>query len=101
MKPKNQHMKKFQKLPLKGIYLIAALAICLNACKKGSASVDQASTQESNQSTTILGKPVTLCHGKATSFVTKDANGNPQCIGFTFSEDAIANLPDVMTETPI
>lgn len=96
-------MEKFHRKSFVGIYLIAFLAIFLYACKKEGIIADQASTQESSQTTTTLGKAVTFCHGKATSFVTKDSKGNPICIGFSFSEEALRNLPDsnFMTEIPV
>jgi hypothetical protein len=93
VKPKNQHMKKFQINSFKGICLVAFLAISFASCKEENATMDQP--------TTSLGDLVLLCHGNAQSFVTKDANGNPQSMGFTFTEDALTDLPDVVTETPI
>ncbi|MDB5021507.1 MAG: hypothetical protein JWQ28_2634 [Pedobacter sp.] len=86
-------MKKFQKKSFRGIYLIVASVMFLTACKEESTTLDQP--------TTTLGETVVLCHGKAQSFVIKDANGNPECIGFTFSEEALTDLPDKDTETPI
>jgi hypothetical protein len=93
-------MKNLQKKSLKGFYLVAALTISLTACKKQSSTVDQESSTV-EQPTTTLGETVVLCHGKAQSFVTKDANGNPVCIGLTFSEDALTNLPSTNTMTTI
>lgn len=88
-------MKKFHKKSFKAIYLIAATLIFLGACK------EQSSTLE--QPTTTLGESVVLCHGTAQSFVTKDANGNPESVGFTFTEDALKDLPgtDFMTTIPL
>jgi hypothetical protein len=93
-------MKNLQKHSLKGLYLIAALAIFLTACKKESSMINEESSMV-DQPNTTLGETVTLCHGKAQSFVTKDAKGNPERIGFTFSEEALSNLPAKDTMTPI
>jgi hypothetical protein len=93
-------MKKLQKNSLKRFYLIAAIAIFITGCKKESSSVIQESSAV-EQITTTQGPKVTLCHGKAQSFVERDSHGNPTCIGFLFSEDALANLPDKDTMTPV
>jgi hypothetical protein len=86
-------MTRFYIKPLKGIYLIAALAIFLDACKKDDTTF--------HQPTTTYGKTVSLNDGKAQSFVNKDANGIPTSIGFFFSEDALNNLPSTNTMTMI
>ena len=78
-------MVKLYKRVLKGIHLVAALSLILSACKKDSTIV--------HQPTTTYGKTVALFGGKAQSFVTKDADGVPQTIGFSFSADALDNLP--------
>ncbi|MDB5021505.1 MAG: hypothetical protein JWQ28_2632 [Pedobacter sp.] len=72
---------------------MAALALFLNACKK-----DNTKIYESN---VAYGKTVALGSGTAQSFVIKDANGNPQTIGFTFTEKALLNLPSTNTMTTI
>jgi hypothetical protein len=86
-------MIKLYKKSLKGIYLLAALALFLNACKKDDTSFQQP--------TASYGKTIALGDGKAQSFVVKDANGVPQSIGFTFSEEALNNLPTTNEMTSI
>lgn len=78
-------MVKLYKKSLQGIQLIAALSLIFSACKKDS-TIDR-------QPSTTYGKTVALFGGKAQSFVLKDAAGVPQTIGFSFSEDALNNLP--------
>jgi hypothetical protein len=86
-------MIKLYKKSLKGICLLAALALFLDSCKKDDATF--------YQPTVAYGENVTLGNGKAQSFVTKDANGNPTSIGFSFSADALVNLPATNTMTTI
>lgn len=86
-------MIKLYKRSLKGIYVLAALALLLDACKKDDTAFPQP--------TTTYGKTVPLFGGKAQSFVTKDASGIPQSIGFFFSEEALNDLPTTNTMTMI
>jgi len=97
-------MKRFHNTAFPGIYLFAAFAIILSGCKKESSSVsppDDNSTTSRTELTTTVGDLVTLCNGKAQSFVCKDAQGNPVSIGFVFSEEVLKHLPSEMTMTSI
>jgi hypothetical protein len=82
-------MIKSYKKPLKGIVLLAAVILLLDSCKKDN--------NYASQPTIAYGEIVAVGSGKAQSFVTKDANGNPQSIGFNFSEEALTNLPSQNT----
>jgi hypothetical protein len=86
-------MVKLYKKSLRGICMIAALSVLLDACKKDDTTF--------KQPTTTYGKTVALFDGKAQSFVLKDAAGVPQTIGFSFSEDALTNLPGTNTMVTI
>jgi hypothetical protein len=86
-------MIKLYKKSLKGICLLAALVLFFDACKKDNTRFEEP--------TTTYGKTVDLGEGKAQSFVVKDANGIPQSIGFTFSEEALNSLPTTNQMTSI
>lgn len=53
---------------------------------------------DQQNSSVVYGETVMVGNGKAQAFIKKDAAGNPENIGFNFTEEALNGLPNQNTE---